>query len=361
VCRSGCPHSDSARLTAHRRRLLAHNAARVADRAAALPVVNRLSVRRPDVFDGGRLGKAMRFGVFTFSRAPYAEIAGHFRVAEQLGFVSAWVNDDLMVPDYADFEPWTLLGALARDTTRIRLGTMVTAITFRHPTFLAAQVITLDQISDGRVSVGLGSGGPPHPYGAFSQNEWPPRERVERLEEHAAILDVLLRGERVTYEGVHYPIRDAQLPPPVQRPRPPLVIAAHGDRALRVAARYADGWNTLGGQPFPAGLDPAQRLPLADAVMRTQELGERLDEICSEIGRDPATIQRSVLAHGPNPDPFSSLDAFDEYVVGYDAIGIDELIFYWPPFEFSYGQRSPLPAEIQARFEQIAAARITRR
>ena len=204
----------------------------------------------------------MRFGIFTFSRAPYAEIARHFRVAEELGFVSAWVNDDLMVPDYADFEPWTLLGALARDTTRIRLGTMVTAITFRHPTFLAAQVITLDQISDGRVTLGLGSGGPPHPYGAFGHADWSPRERAERLEEQAAILDALLRGERVTREGRHYPVRDAQLPPPVQRPRPPLVIAAHGDRALRVTARYADGWNTLGGQPFPAGLDPAQRLPL---------------------------------------------------------------------------------------------------
>src|SRR3712207_7665450 len=73
----------------------------------------------------GSVEKAMRFGIFTFSRAPYAEIARHFRVAEELGFASAWVNDDLMVPDYADFEPWTLLGTLARDTTRIRLGTMV--------------------------------------------------------------------------------------------------------------------------------------------------------------------------------------------------------------------------------------------
>ena len=93
--------------------------------------------------------------------------------------------------------------------------------------------------------------------------------------------------------------------------------------------------------------------------MRTQELGERLDQICVESGRDPATIQRSVLALCPNPDPFSSLDAFDEYVAGYEAIGIDELMFYWPPIEFSYGRRSPLPAEIQARFERIAAARIT--
>jgi alkanesulfonate monooxygenase SsuD/methylene tetrahydromethanopterin reductase-like flavin-dependent oxidoreductase (luciferase family) len=302
----------------------------------------------------------MRFGIFTFSRAPYAEIAGHFRTAEELGFVSAWVNDDLMVPDYADFEPWTLLGALARDTTRIRLGTMVTAISFRHPSLLAAQVITLDHISSGRVTLGLGSGGPPHPYGAFGHADWSPGERAERLDEQTAILDALLRGERLTHDGRHYPVRNAQLPTPVQRPRPPLVVAAHGDRALRVTARYADGWNTLGGQLFPAGLDPAQRLPSAEAVSRTRQLGDRLDDICAEIGRDPATIQRSVLALCPNPDPFSSLDAFDEYVGGYEAIGIGELMFYWPPIEYSYGQRSPVPAELQARFERIAAARIAR-
>ena len=92
----------------------------------------------------------------------------------------------------------------------------------------------------------------------------------------------------------------------------------------------------------------------------TQELDRRLDAICRELGRDPATIQRSVLALCPNPDPFSSLDAFDDYVAGYDAIGIDELIFYWPPIEFSYGSRTDMPAELQARFERVAASRIAR-
>ncbi len=301
----------------------------------------------------------MRYGIFTFSRAPYDAIAKTLQRAERLGFASAWVNDDLMVPNYSDFEPWTLLAALARDTTHIRLGTMVTAITFRHPSFLAAQVITVDHISQGRVTLGLGSGGPPHPYGAFGHLEWPPRERVERLEDQAVILDTLLRGETVNREGQHYPIQDARLPDPVQQPRPPLVIAAHGDRALRVAARYGDGWNTLGGQPFPAGIDPAQRVPLAEAVAVTRQLSERLDAICVEIGRDPATIRRSQLALCPNPDPFSSLDAFDAYVGAYETIGIEELIFYWPPIEFSYGDRSPLPADVQARFERIAAQRIS--
>jgi alkanesulfonate monooxygenase SsuD/methylene tetrahydromethanopterin reductase-like flavin-dependent oxidoreductase (luciferase family) len=303
----------------------------------------------------------MRFGVFTFSRAPYGELAGHVRRAEELGFAGAWVNDDLMVPDYADFEPWTLLAALARDTSRIRLGTMVTAITFRHPALLAAQVLAVDQIADGRVTLGLGSGGPPHPYGAFGHAAWPPRERAERLEEQAAILDVLLRGEQVTREGTYYPVRDAQLSPPAQRPRPPLVIAAHGERALRVAARYGDGWNTLGGQPFPAGLDPAQRAPLAEAVAATRRLSERLDALCTEMRRDPATIARSVLALCPNPDPFSSLDAFDEFVGAYAAIGIAELIFYWPPIEHALGERTPVPAETQARFERIAAQRVLQR
>jgi alkanesulfonate monooxygenase SsuD/methylene tetrahydromethanopterin reductase-like flavin-dependent oxidoreductase (luciferase family) len=300
----------------------------------------------------------MHFGIFTFSRAPYDELAGHVRRAEDLGFVAAWVNDDLMVPDYSDFEPWTLLAALARETAHIRLGTMVTAITFRHPSFLAAQALTVDQISGGRVSVGLGAGGPPHPYGAFGQTDWPPRERVERLEEQAALLDLLLRGERITREGPHYPVRDAQLPAPVQQPRPPLVIAAHGDRALRVAARYGDGWNTLGGQPFPAAIDPAQRVPLAEAVAETLRLSERLDAICAEVGRDPATLRRSQLALCPNPDPFSSLDAFDEFVAAYEAIGIAELIFYWPPIEYAFAARRPLPAEVQARFERIAAQRV---
>ncbi len=300
----------------------------------------------------------MQFGVFTFSRAPYEGIAQTFKQAEALGFESAWVNDDLMVPDYSDFEPWTLLAAVARETTRIRLGTMVTAITFRHPSLLAAQALTVDHLSDGRVSVGLGSGGPPHPYAAFGHEEWPPRERVGRLEEQAAILDGLLRGEAVARDGMHYPVRDARLTTPVQRPRPPLVIAAHGPRAMRVVARYGDGWNTLGGQPFPEGLDPARRLPLAEVAATTRELGEQLDAACAEIGRDPTTIRRSVLALAPNPDPFASLDAFDAYVGAYAAIGIGEIIFYWPPVEHAYGERSPVSAEAQARYERIAAERV---
>ncbi len=299
----------------------------------------------------------MRFGVFSFGRAPYAELAARFELAEGLGFGSAWVDDDLLVRHYSDFEPWTLLAALARDTSTIRLGTMVTAVTFRHPSFLAAQVLTLDHVSGGRAELGLGAGGHPHPYAAFSQHPWTPRERAERLEETAAVVGPLLRGDVVNHEGRHYPVRDAQAPPAVQRPRPPLIVAAHGPRGLRTVARHGDGWNSLGGQPYSAEGAATERVTLTEAVAETRRLSDRLDEICREEGRDPATVWRSVQALAPVPDPFAALDAFDEYVEAYTEIGIDELIFYWPPIEL-FGERGPVPAEMQARFERVAAQRI---
>lgn len=299
----------------------------------------------------------MRFGIFGFGQAPYGDLRDRFRLAETLGFDSAWVNDDLLMPDAADFEPWTVLGALARDTSRIRLGTMVSAITFRHPAFLAAQVVTLDHVSGGRAEIGLGAGGPPHPYGAFGHAAWSPRERAERLAEQAAILGPLLRGEAVTEDGPHYPVRDARAPAALQRPRPPFIVAAHGDRGLMVAARHADGWNSLGGQPLAGADDPANRVLLAEAVAATGRLGERLDGFCRQIGRDPASIRRSVLAFHAEPDPLSSLAAFDEYVGRYAEIGIDEVILYWPPLAM-VERRQPVSAALQASFERIAADRI---
>ncbi|HEY7032415.1 MAG TPA: LLM class flavin-dependent oxidoreductase [Thermomicrobiales bacterium] len=313
----------------------------------------------------------MRFGIMSFCRAPYEEIASRFRLAEELGFASAWVDDDILTPGYVDFEAWTLLAALARDTSRLRLGTLVAVPTFRHPSFLAAQVITLDHLSGGRAQLGFGAGGPPNNYGAVGQHEWPVRERTERFEEQAAILDRLLRGESVTFEGRHYRAHEAGLSAPVQRPRPPFVIAAHGERGLRVAARHADGWNSFGGQPYKVAQDPTKRVSLIDAVATTQQLNRRLDEICREVGRDPATLRRTVLAYRPQVDPLGSLDAFDEYVGRYREIGIDEVAFYWPPLDNIFPRRRgsadpepvfdpPLPvsASQQATFERIAAERI---
>ncbi len=299
------------------------------------------------------------FGLLSFAAAPYADLVRRVREAEVMGFASAWVDDDPLTPGLADFEPWTALAALARDTSTIRLGTMVTAVTFRHPSFLAAQLATVDHLSEGRAELGIGAGGPPNPYGVFGLDEWGPRERAERLEEQAAILDPLLRGETVDFAGRHYRAHGARLTrPPVRRPRPPLVVAAHGDRGLRVAARHADGWNSFGGQPYPAAVDPAGRVPLATAVAETARLSARLDGFCEEIGRDPGSLRRSVLAFCPVPDPLSSLDAFDAYVGAYAGLGMEEVVFYWPPLEDVLAGRPPSPAR-QSAFERTVAVRLS--
>ena len=151
----------------------------------------------------------------------------------------------------------------------------------------------------------------------------------------------------------------AQLHAPVQQPRPPLIIAAHGERGLRLAARYADGWNSFGGQPFAPTRGESSRGPvsLVEAVATTQRLSERLDTYCQEVGRDPSTIRRSILAFYPVPDPLGSLDAFDDYVGRYRAIGIDEITFFWPPLDNVEKQRA-ITAEQQALFERIATERL---
>jgi alkanesulfonate monooxygenase SsuD/methylene tetrahydromethanopterin reductase-like flavin-dependent oxidoreductase (luciferase family) len=300
----------------------------------------------------------VRFGILSFAAAPYAELVRHWRTAEALGFDSAWLADDLLQPGSADFEAWTLLAALARETRRLRLGTLVSSVVHRHPALLAAQAITLDYVSGGRAVVGIGAGGPPNNYALLGLEPWSARERLDRCAEQLAVLDPLLRGEPVAFAGQYYRVAAAEVPVPVQRPRPSLVVAAHGDRGLRLSAQYADGWNSFGGQPrSQAGGGPGEQVSLPEAVDATRRLSERLDGFCREAGRDPASLRRTVLAYRPVPDPLASLDAFDEYVGAYRGIGIEEFTFYWPPVASVFGKR-PVSAAQQAAFERIATDRI---
>ena len=143
---------------------------------------------------------------------------------------------------------------------------------------------------------------------------------------------------------------------------PPLESPGTGPacrRGLRVTARHADGWNSFGGQPYPGGKDWSRGVPLAEAAANTKRLTERLDGFCREAGRDPATLRRTVLAYRPLPDPLASLAAFDEYVGAYREIGIEEIVFYWPPLRNVIEAR-PIAAQQQAAFERIAAQRMTR-
>ncbi|MFI5255407.1 MAG: LLM class flavin-dependent oxidoreductase [Candidatus Limnocylindrales bacterium] len=302
----------------------------------------------------------MRYGVLNFSVGPYERIAQRWRTFEELGFDSAWIADDLNVPGYADFESWTLLGALARETSRMRIGTLVSTIRLRHPTFLAAQVVTLDHLSGGRAALGIGAGEPEQNV-TLGSGSWSARETLERLDEQAGILAALLRGQPIAHDGPYYPTVVGAMPRPISDPGPPLVIAAHGPMGLRAAARHADIWNCLGGQVYEGGPHPdlSSLRSLEEAVVETERLMARLDEACAEAGRDPTTLARSVLAFRPATDPFESLDAFDDFVGAYAHLPLDEITFYWPPLGQAFGE--PPSAADEARFEMIAAQRIASR
>lgn len=177
-------------------------------------------------------------------------------------------------------DAWTSIAALGAVTERIRLGTLVSPVTFRHPALLAKAVVTADHVSRGRVELGIGAGWhePEHSRWGFS---FPPlRERIQRLEEQVAIVDAMWTRSRVDFEGRHYRIAGLDpRPRPWQRPRPPIIVGGSGgQRSLAVAARFADEYNTVSATP-----DECRERRVA------------LSEACRELGRPPASIRLSVM------------------------------------------------------------------
>jgi alkanesulfonate monooxygenase SsuD/methylene tetrahydromethanopterin reductase-like flavin-dependent oxidoreductase (luciferase family) len=262
--------------------------------------------------------------------APFSDLVERVRHGEDMGFDSLWVADHMtgQYPRLISYEAWALLGAVALVTSRARIGALVTPITFRHPALLAMSATTVDHASAGRLEIGLGIGGAPVDGDVVGAEDWPGPERVARLEEQVEIIDRLLRGERVDGHSGFYPTSGALVEPPVQKPRPPFVIAGSGPLLLDLAARRAEGWNTLGGQPMRGRGDPA--VSLSEAVAATGAQVSLLAEACSRTGRDPETIRRMLLAYRVSPELFGSSDAFVEYVGRYREVGIDEFVFYWP-------------------------------
>ena len=291
----------------------------------------------------------VRFGVMTLQAAPYPALAERWRRIEAMGFDSIWIADHSSArnPSVISYEAWSLLGAMASATKRVRFGPLVTPPTFRHPAMLAMQVATVDHLSGGRLELGLGAGGGPADAGYIGETALEPRGLIDRFEEYVAILDRLLRGETVTLEGSHYKTSGAVVVPTIQQPRPPFVIAAHGTRGLRLVARYADTWNTLGGQPLlSVASDP---VTLDQAIAATRMQIAQLETACEAIGRDPTSIRRSVLTYRTHV--FSSADTFEDYVGRYQELGFDECIAYWPAQPGTY---APLP-EHEAVMERVAA------
>jgi alkanesulfonate monooxygenase SsuD/methylene tetrahydromethanopterin reductase-like flavin-dependent oxidoreductase (luciferase family) len=275
----------------------------------------------------------MRFGIYVVPNRPWSELERRWRLAEDLGFDSLWGCDDLYWPETRGgicFDGLVVLAAMAARTSRVRVGTLMLSLPIRdNPAVLAKEIIALDHLSNGRLEFGFGAGILEGDHAGAGHEFWGKEERVARFREAVEIVDRVLCEEVVSYTGRYY--RTTELwtsPGPVQRPRPPLVIGAHSPGMLRIAAQFADTWNSWGGWVATEN----------EAYKRTVDRSHRLDQLCVDVGRDPASIARSLLvfestgayAVTPPTRAFSSVEAFRDLVGRYSEIGITELVFYFP-------------------------------
>jgi probable F420-dependent oxidoreductase len=259
----------------------------------------------------------------------YPEIRAIAQQAERDGFDSIWLHDHLLYRSDEEgtmgiWECWTILTALAESTQRVELGTLVACTQFRNPAILAKMAATLDEVSHGRLILGLGAGWNQPEFDAFGI---PFDRRVDRFEEAVQIIRPLLKEGRVDFQGKYYQARNCEISPRGPRPGgPPLMIAAIGPRMMRLAAKYADLWNTtyLGGPETLAG-------PQAD-----------LENACREIGRDPASLKVTGVVALQFTDMYAG-PVFDQYLSGtveeiaaamqsYELAGTDHLMFQIVPY-----------------------------
>ncbi|MFE9428755.1 LLM class flavin-dependent oxidoreductase [Kitasatospora sp. NPDC006697] len=251
-----------------------------------------------------------------------------WRRAEDLGFHAAYTYDHLSWRSFRD-QPWfgavPTLTAAAAATERIRLGTLVTSPNFRHPVTLAKELITVDDVSGGRLTVGIGAGGTGFDATAMGQEAWPPKERAARFAEFLPLLDELLTQDATTRAGTYYSAVEARnIPGCVQTPRVPFYVAATGPRGLKLAARYGQGWVTYGDPKGPAEV-PVEQAPGVVA----QQL-EKLTAACEAAGRDVGELAKVLLQGSTAEKPLQSVDAFVDWAGTYRELGITELVVHWP-------------------------------
>jgi alkanesulfonate monooxygenase SsuD/methylene tetrahydromethanopterin reductase-like flavin-dependent oxidoreductase (luciferase family) len=281
----------------------------------------------------------MAFGEVEDGRmTTWADTADYAQRAERLGLDSIWVFDHLLwrfegETDEGPNEAWTILTALAAVVPRVELGALVLSVSFRNAGLLAKMTQTLDDVSGQRLILGIGCGWHEPEYDAFG---YPFDHLVGRFEEDVTVIDRLLRGETVDFDGRWSTYRRAQLLPPASR-RTPILVASKGERMLRLTAQFAEAWNTAWFGP----VDELVRERLRD-----------LDAACDAVGRDRSTMRRTIgiRLHEPgqrgddarstDTDAAGLADLLDEYA----SIGFDDAIVW-------------ASAKTPAAVERIAEAR----
>ncbi len=263
--------------------------------------------------------EALHLGILVLPNEPWPDQEARWQRLETAGVDSIWSCDHFTHPHQPGqpwFEGWTALAGLAAATTRVRVGLLVGAIVSRSPMLLAKQAQAVDHISGGRLTIGRGAGGAPTDQIMWGAEDWTPGERAERFAEYVALLDRLTTEDEVSATGHWYGTDGARMAPGfLQRPRPPLLLAAHGRRTLAVAARHADVWNTFGPD-----------------LEHARELSGRLDQLCEGIGRDPAEIRRSALLGLTEGTVWTTPAELEDLVAEWHAAGFGELIIYDPPY-----------------------------
>lgn len=266
----------------------------------------------------------MRVGIAILPDRRWRDASRRWRGAEEYGFDQAWTYDHLGWRDLVDgpwFDAVPVLTAAALETERIRLGTMVASPNFRHPVHFAREVTALDDVSGGRLTLGLGAGGLSYDATVLGGPALSPRQRVDRFTEFVALLDQLLREGRADFTGEYFRAVDARSTPGcVQQPRAPFVVAGNGSRSLRVAARFGQGWITTG--------EPSDDL---GAWWRSvAELAKRFDDAVADAGRDPGDIDRMLSLDAAPVYSLSSAEFFAEAAGRAGELGFTDVMTHWP-------------------------------
>lgn len=270
----------------------------------------------------------MRIGALILPEFPWETARSIWARAEALGFDHAWTYDHITWRSFRDktwFAAIPTLTAVAAITQTMRLGTLVASPNFRHPLPFAKELIALDDISNGRFTLGIGSGGTGWDATILGQEAWTLKERTQRFNEFVVLMDQLLRKQEVTFEGEFYSTNEARTYPGcVQQPRLPFAIAATGKKGMLLAAKFGQIWVTNGDRSEEAMMDARE----GSKVVREQMV--RLDDICLQNGRDPSTLQRLVLSGPRLKSGLDSVDSFAETIGRYEEIGITDFVVHWP-------------------------------
>lgn len=273
----------------------------------------------------------VRVGVVVLPQYRHRELATRFKALQDMGFAHGWTYDHLSWRSLADqdwFATVPSLAVAALATTSLKIGTWVMSPNFRHPVALAKELMSLDDISDGRFIAGIGAGGDGFDATVLGQDPLSPRERADRLDEFITLTDLLLRQPVTNWQGQFFQAVDARMVPGcVQSPRLPLIVAANGKRTMRTAAR-AGSWATTG----EAGVTAASQFAWWQGIGRQVV---RFEEICGRLGVDPQMPRYLSLDAAP---VFSlrTLADFIDAAGRADELGFTDVVTHWPRPDGAY-------------------------